>query len=261
LGGHESDAPRIVQPPGRCDAQRWEGRRHGSLTRRSCLTRQSRLDWRALVESLACVQPYRPRASTARIAQTAIGQVRAREWCGIMQGVGWGGERCQTRAGVPELRELFATLLAAGMDSESAPRAHPTFADIIRQLTGDEARLLRTLAVDVEPTLAEFQPEELKDEALVHARMRLAWEAICTRAKLEREESLPEYVSNLERLGLIEFRDETFTVPPTPSQRLSRLGQRNRVYFTAFGGQFARICMEVLPGDVSPEAVPKRPAS
>jgi len=42
---------------------------------------------------------------------------------------------------VPELRELFANLLAA-MDAATARDAHVSFADVIRQLSPDEARIL-----------------------------------------------------------------------------------------------------------------------
>lgn len=41
------------------------------------------------------------------------------------------------------LREMYANLLAASMDTRTATGAHPAFVEIIRQLTPDEARLLR----------------------------------------------------------------------------------------------------------------------
>ena len=44
------------------------------------------------------------------------------------------------------LRDMYANLLAASMDTRTASRAHPAVVEIIRQLTPDEARFLRLLA-------------------------------------------------------------------------------------------------------------------
>ena len=46
----------------------------------------------------------------------------------------------------PDLRELFTNLLATSMDKETIKNAHPSFVELIKQLTPDEARLLRYLA-------------------------------------------------------------------------------------------------------------------
>src|SRR6266571_2645882 len=45
------------------------------------------------------------------------------------------------------LRDMYANLLAASMDTRTATCAHPAFVEIIRQLTPDEARLLRLFAL------------------------------------------------------------------------------------------------------------------
>lgn len=44
-----------------------------------------------------------------------------------------------------ELKELYLSLLASGMDARVATRAHPAFVEVIKQLTAEEAKLLRTL--------------------------------------------------------------------------------------------------------------------
>lgn len=43
----------------------------------------------------------------------------------------------------PELKELFLNLLASAMDGRKADTAHPAFVEVLKQLTGEEARLLR----------------------------------------------------------------------------------------------------------------------
>lgn len=45
----------------------------------------------------------------------------------------------------PTLRELYANLLATSMDADTAAEAHPAFVEILKQLTPDEARVLKYL--------------------------------------------------------------------------------------------------------------------
>ena len=46
----------------------------------------------------------------------------------------------------PALCEMYLHLLATAMDSRTVPLAHPAFAEIIRQLTPDEARIINLFA-------------------------------------------------------------------------------------------------------------------
>src|SRR5687768_5912365 len=45
----------------------------------------------------------------------------------------------------PDLREMYATLLASAMDRRTASRAHPAFVEIIKQLSATEGRILIAL--------------------------------------------------------------------------------------------------------------------
>jgi hypothetical protein len=47
----------------------------------------------------------------------------------------------------PELRDMFANLLASSMDSSTAASAHPAFVEIIRQMVPEEAKLFEHLAI------------------------------------------------------------------------------------------------------------------
>jgi hypothetical protein len=44
-----------------------------------------------------------------------------------------------------EVRKLFASLLAAAMNSDRRALAHPSFVELIKQMTGDEARVFKLL--------------------------------------------------------------------------------------------------------------------
>ena len=45
-----------------------------------------------------------------------------------------------------ELREFYANLLATSMDADTTRNAHPSFVEVIRQMTPDEARIGRFLS-------------------------------------------------------------------------------------------------------------------
>lgn len=45
----------------------------------------------------------------------------------------------------PQLQDLYLNLIATAMDRRSAPQAHPSFVEVLKQLSAEEARLLQTL--------------------------------------------------------------------------------------------------------------------
>jgi len=95
----------------------------------------------------------------------------------------------------PQLRELYANLLATSMDATTAQEAHPGFVEIIRQLTPDEARILRRFETHkvypmLTPSGALF--------GLVPRFSLLPYQAFCDHPHLG-----PNYLSNLERLGIV----------------------------------------------------------
>jgi Abortive infection alpha len=51
------------------------------------------------------------------------------------------------------LRELYANLLASSLDSSTARNAHPAFVEIIKNMTPDEARILRCFSERTEAPL------------------------------------------------------------------------------------------------------------
>lgn len=57
----------------------------------------------------------------------------------------------------PDLRAMYLNLLATASDSRVSSGAHPSFAEIIRQLTSAEARALATLLTDVNYPIVEVR--------------------------------------------------------------------------------------------------------
>jgi hypothetical protein len=66
----------------------------------------------------------------------------------------------------PALRELFEQLLATAMNADVQDRAHPSYVEVIKQMTADEAKLVRWI------TRADM-PEE--SAAAPAVEIRLLW--------------------------------------------------------------------------------------
>jgi hypothetical protein len=103
------------------------------------------------------------------------------------------------------LRDLYANLLAASMDSRTADGAHPAFVEIIRQLTPDEARLLSLFSVrrpfPILNVRYEYKNQSMRrggQDILFHFSL-LGEEAGCQLPQMT-----PSYISNICRLGLAE---------------------------------------------------------
>lgn len=114
-----------------------------------------------------------------------------------------------------ELREMYAKLLLSSMDDRSAGYVHPSFVQILKQLSPDEAKLLGT-----------FTPEEsdgfvsipLLDLRIVSSDQVVpySWRTIvdgyneCCVGVCEHPEQALVYLNNLERLGILQ-RNEFYT--------------------------------------------------
>ncbi len=102
------------------------------------------------------------------------------------------------------LRELYANLLAASMDSMTSAGAHPGFVEILKQITPDEAKLLKLFSYHRPFPLLDVRRESIEagkggNDVLV-SFSTLGEEAGCEHVNLT-----PSYLDNLCRLGIIEI--------------------------------------------------------
>lgn len=122
-----------------------------------------------------------------------------------------------------KLRENYATLLATSMDIDSAHEAHPSFVEILKQLTPDEVKIL------------EFLPRVGLHEPLVNLGYFVSADVgqfttnrnvgtLGTDAGCEYPEALPKYVDNLCRLGLTEIPILTVLAQDWRYDRILALG-------------------------------------
>lgn len=104
------------------------------------------------------------------------------------------------------LSDLYANLLAAAMDKATADGAHPAFVEIIKQLTPDEAKLLRLFANNMPFPLIDigwnFKPKTPEKSGGMNVLTN--YSHLGTAAGCELLDLTPAYIDNLCRLGLVE---------------------------------------------------------
>lgn len=156
-----------------------------------------------------------------------------------------------------ELREMYANLLVSSMNTDTKYQVHPSFVDIIKQLTPDEAKLLKKLSkmsgfplVDVRMKLPSGGYKEV-----VHNFTNVS-EGVC-----DCPSNIFAYLDNFERLKLINIQNEQHFVNddlykplenhPEINKVMSQTlpdGYKNEIHkglfeLTAFGQEFIKICL------------------
>jgi hypothetical protein len=162
----------------------------------------------------------------------------------------------------PNLSDMYANLIASSMDKNTADGAHPAFVEIIRQLTPDEAKIIRHLNQKIAfpiITISTKYKEIGKDGVkLVFSKFSYIGED----AGCEISSLTPSYLDNICRLGLasIPVLGE-YTKPGTydrlensdfvkkikedinKSEQYEPLIERQSISLTDLGKQFSRICV------------------
>lgn len=118
-----------------------------------------------------------------------------------------------------ELRDMYANLLAASMQKDKKWGVHPAFIDIIKQLTPDEAKLLKSLP----PSLRAYHPvlevhlrlPGNKGYNVLYSNYSNVADGVC-----DCPENICAYLENLDRLKLIELNMGIFITDKEEYERL-----------------------------------------
>jgi hypothetical protein len=103
------------------------------------------------------------------------------------------------------LREMFAKLIATAMDSEKAALAHPSFVEIIKQLSSDEAKICRHLKGAAD-TLPVIEIDELRGNGISTCARNFS--ILGYKSQCEIPTLIQSYLDNLCRLGIVEISYE-----------------------------------------------------
>lgn len=161
-----------------------------------------------------------------------------------------------------ELSDLYANLLASAMDKKTASGAHPAFVEIIKQLTPDEAKIVKLFSKSRPYPLISVR-SNYKEEARGGLDILSNFSLLGVEAGVELPEMTAAYLDNLCRLGLAEIPSLSFSYTakglydpleshplvlelkqqiesdPTTTFEIQRGGLR----VTSLGKQFAAICV------------------
>lgn len=158
----------------------------------------------------------------------------------------------------PNLKEMYLSLLATAMDGRKVGDAHPAFVEIIKQLTSEEAQLLRNLLslshtipiVEIRRTVSGERGWHILARHLVNFRN--------TAGAPVQDPAVPAMIDNWIRLGLVDVdytrhltAEEAYTwVEERPeynhfraqheSEKVKISIQKGVIRRTALGTQFAR---------------------
>ena len=162
-----------------------------------------------------------------------------------------------------DLQRRGSELLRRSNDVHVVEDTHPAFARILTEITPDEARILRFIYLEgPQPSLdiRTFRPLGIGSE-LVAAGLSM----IAEHAGLRNLDRIDQYLTNLNRLGLVEFSKEQVSNPTRyqvieaqpkvvaalkTAGRAPKMVQRS-IRLTSFGAEFVRTCLP-LNGKVIP---------
>jgi len=103
------------------------------------------------------------------------------------------------------LRDLYTNLLASSIDSKTAHEAHPAFVEIIKQLSPDEALIMRSLGLAPVRPMIDVR-KEAKDSNVGNWVVK-NYSLIPKESGVKFPDLGANYMINLQRLGLIELRE------------------------------------------------------
>lgn len=157
---------------------------------------------------------------------------------------------------VAELREMFENLLVTSMDREMVSNVHPAFVQMIAQLTPDEAWIIKSI------TKSEYAATHVQDFSEGGGNgVPRGLRTLLGRDIGIDESRLPQYISNLDRLGIMRIDSGQSTTAdyfsyekiealvnaefpsPDPNRNLSL--SAGVIFVTALGAQFLATCANV----------------
>lgn len=160
----------------------------------------------------------------------------------------------------PELADLYANLLATSMDKVTAYRAHPGFVDIIKNMSPDEARILKFMVANGDQPLINIKLVVNKENhfRITHRHVSL----IAIKAACQFPQLAANYLDNLVRLGIIEIPTGSYIINEPIYQEIENYPQvqqiknslvipdggrvefdKSKIELTDFGKQFCRACV------------------
>lgn len=170
-----------------------------------------------------------------------------------------------------DLREMAHQLIKRSWEPDAVfARRHPAFAEILTELTPDEARILRFLVVAGPQPSIDIRTKTLF--GIGSERIAYGINMIAQMAGCRWPEFSENYMANLNRLGLVQFSKEPvedyrryslLEVQPDAIDAIEAVGRSSisvyrSIHLTAFGHQFCDVCIDTGGYDAGGWAVNER---
>jgi hypothetical protein len=198
------------------------------------------------------------------IMQDAANDLRGLAWRALgLMGTPSGApsnDRPSRGSGADDLRRRGTELMRRSNDVHVVEDTHPAYARILSEITPDEARVLRFLYIDgPQPSIdiRTFRPFGIGSVLVADGLNMIAEHAGCRNI-----DRIHPYLTNLSRLGLVEFSKEQVSNPqryqvveaqPKVTEAMKDAGRlpkaiHRSIFLSEFGKEFCRACLPV--GDV-----------
>jgi hypothetical protein len=153
------------------------------------------------------------------------------------------------------LKEMYANLLAKALNKNTTDKTHPSYVEVIKQLTVEEALLLQQLANEKNyPMICNFV--NISKHTAQPILLRNKFNKICTKIDISKENS-NTYYDNLQRLRIIEmietksqeieedFMSKMGLGIPTMNEKFELKTKTTYILkFTNYGSRFVDICIK-----------------
>ena len=117
-----------------------------------------------------------------------------------------------------DLREMFTNLLATAMDKSTVKNAHPSFVEIIKQISSDEARIISLLTND--HSKAVIRLRSMNHDNDHYTEILQEFSILPYLAGCEHPELGPSYLNNITRLGIAEINYTTYSTFPNAYEEI-----------------------------------------
>ncbi|AGK52059.1 DUF4393 domain-containing protein [Bacillus sp. 1NLA3E] len=160
-----------------------------------------------------------------------------------------------------ELCEMFSSLLASAMDRTTAPKAHPSFVEIIRQINSDEAKIINLLDKSNSMPIIKIRLYDKNSAENGFAEPLVSFSNLPYAANCSYPDLGQSYLENLERLGIINLSYSVYCTVPSAyipienhpiidawrkqSTKVDKRFEiiRGALTLTAFGRKFIETCV------------------
>ena len=154
-----------------------------------------------------------------------------------------------------ELRIMFTNLLGASMNSDSIDE-HPSFIEIIKQLSSDECKMIKYLRNH--PTMPMIKIRAIVPDGDGEYDIAPYFSDICYMAGCNYPQKFPEYLDNIHRLGLVDIHYDRFLTNNEEYEKLKKhpgfpkisipedlKSETKSIYcLSEFAKKFCKVCLD-----------------